>query len=413
MRLIKLLIGASAAVLLLAICSLAGTEDRIYGKITTVDGDTFQGFIRWDKNEGGWVDVLDGNKERTHKAKKSKRRMYRERESSVEIFGIKIGGSNCYISDWSDVSQSGVRFGHIRTLEAIGDDEVLLILKSGEEVEFESGSTDFGDGIREIVIEDRDEGELELVWDDIEMIEFSKSPADGDTNFGERLYGTLTTRRGEEFTGAVCWDVDELFTTDILDGEYKNRRRKIKFGKIDGIERYSSSGAVIRLKNGDELLLKGTNDVDDSNRGITISDPAFGQVVVEWDDFDEIVFKEGIKPVTYDQFDGGRRIKGTVYTEDGESYTGEIRWDNDEEFTWEILDGENRDVEFDIEFGLIKSIEKKSYRSALVTVSDGRTFRLSGSNDVDEDNKGIFIMTSDGEEIEVEWEDFERVEFTR
>ncbi|MCK4574325.1 MAG: hypothetical protein KAU36_08125, partial [candidate division Zixibacteria bacterium] len=280
MRLIKLLIGASAAVLLLAICSLAGTEDRIYGKITTVDGDTFEGFIRWDKNEGGWVDVLDGNKERTHKAKKSKRRMYRERESSVEIFGIKIGGSNCYISDWSDVSQSGVRFGHIRTLEAIGDDEVLLILKSGEEVEFESGSTDFGDGIREIVIEDRDEGELELVWDDIEMIEFSKSPADGDSNFGERLYGTLTTRRGEEFTGAVCWDVDELFTTDILDGDYKNRRRKIKFGKIDSIERYSSSGAVIRLKNGDELLLKGTNDVDDSNRGITISDPAFGQVVV-------------------------------------------------------------------------------------------------------------------------------------
>ncbi len=412
MRLVKLLIGAGAAVLLFSICSMAGTEDRIYGTITTVDGDTFTGFIRWDKNEGSWVDVLDGNKERTHKTKGSKRKKYRERESSIEIFGIRLGGSKHYIFS-SDISQSGVRFGHIKTLEAINDDRVLLILKSGQEVEFESGSTDFGDGIREIIIEDKDEGELELVWDDIETIEFSRSPSREESNFGERLYGTLTTRRGDEFSGAICWDVDELFDTDILDGDYKGRRRKIKFGKIASIERYSSSGALVILKNGDELVLKGTNDVDDGNRGITVSDPGFGQVIVEWDEFDKVEFQIGLKVQKYDEFDGGRRLKGTVYTEDGDKYTGEIRWDDDEEYTWEILDGEHRDVEFDFEFGFVKQIEKKSYRSAIVTVLDGRTFRVSGSNDVDEDNKGIFILRSDGDEVEVDWEEFERVEFSR
>jgi hypothetical protein len=153
--------------------------------------------------------------------------------------------------------------------------------------------------------------------------------------------------------------------------------------------------------------------VDDDNRGIIISDPGFGQVIIKWDEFDRLDFKKAQEQVRYEQFDGGQPLKGTVYTEDGENYTGTVRWDNDEEYTWEILDGNYRDVNFDIEFGFIKTIEKKSYRSSFVTIWDGRSFRLRGSNDVDEDNKGIFVTLSDGDEVEIEWEDFDRVEFAR
>ena len=135
--------------------------------------------------------------------------------------------------------------------------------------------------------------------------------------------------------------------------------------------------------------------------------------MVDWDEFDMLVFEDVPRHQKYGDFDGGRPLYGVVYTEDGEEYAGKIRWDNDEEYTWEILDGNYHDIEFDIEFGLIKEIEKKSYRSAIVTVLDGRTFRLRGSNDVDEDNKGIFIIQEDGEEIEVEWDDFERVAFSK
>ena len=295
----------------------------------------------------------------------------------------------------------------------IDDDAALFTLKSGETVELDGGSSDVGTGVREIIIEDLDEGEIELVWDDIERIDFMQGDGSLVSNLGERLYGTLTTRRGDEYTGYVCWDIDELFTRDILDGDLKGRRRKIKFGKIQSIERYSSSGATVTLNNGDELLLRGTNDVDDDNSGIIISDLGFGQVIVDWDEFDRLDFHEEPEPVRYDHFDGGHEMRGTVFTEDGEKYTGTIRWDDDEEYSWELLDGNYRDVEFDIEFGLIKEIAKKSYRSSVITVWDGRTFRLRGSNDVDEDNKGIFITTSDGDEIEVDWEDFERVEFAR
>ncbi|MEA3296987.1 MAG: hypothetical protein U9R56_03910 [candidate division Zixibacteria bacterium] len=414
MRFIKPTGIMTGLVLFIGLVAWADTNGRIYGKLETIDGYVYEGLIRWDKNEGNWVDVLDGTKElsRRDRDNESRRRKYRDREHSIEIFGFKISKVNSYWN-WSSSAQSGIRFGHIKTLEVIDDDAVLLMLKSGEELRLENGSTDIGSSIREIVIEDERDGEIELIWDDIETIDFMQAPSDIISNFGERLYGTLISRRGDEYTGFVCWDVDELFTRDILDGDEDRgrRKRKLKFGKIKSIERYSSSRATVTLINGDEIILCGTNDVDESNRGIVISDPGFGQVVVDWDEFDRLDFKRPPRSIEYKEFDGGRPLEGTVYTEDGNEYSGRIRWDDDEEYTWEILNGEYRNVEYDIEFGLIKEIQKRSYRSAVVTVLDGRSFRLRGSNDVDEDNKGIFITTSDGEEVEIFWEDFDRLEF--
>lgn len=391
--------------------SVADDMGRIYGKITTTRGDILEGFIRWDKNEGSWVDILNGSKDIFNRNSRSDRntgrRRYARDRKKIRLFGYDISG------DRFRSAQSGIRFGHIAKMKVMGDDRVRLTLKSGEEVEFFNGSTDIGTGIREIVIEDKSEGELELVWDDIDLIEFSQAPSNIESVFGERLYGTLTTRHGEEYTGFVCWDMDELFMTDVLDGEERGRTRKIRFGRISSIERYSSKGASVNLQSGDELILKGTNDVDDGNRGILILDDNLGQVQVSWSEFDKLVITPSPYSVLYNSFDGGRPLSGKVITEDGEEFVGLIRWDNDEEYGWEILDGASGRIEFDIEFSLISAIEKNSRgRGSLITLKDGRTMRLSGSNDVDEDNKGIYIILADGEEIRVDWYDFARVEFS-
>ena len=37
--------------------------DRIWGQVHTKSGEVHEGFIRWDRNEGSWVDILDGSKE--------------------------------------------------------------------------------------------------------------------------------------------------------------------------------------------------------------------------------------------------------------------------------------------------------------------------------------------------------------
>jgi len=93
----------------------------------------------------------------------------------------------------------------------------LLLLKSGEEALIQGSSTDLGSGIREIIVEDVKEGELELDWNDIDYIEFMDG-GDVTSTFGDRIFGTVTTSRAGEYTGWISWDVDEMFVTDIIDG---------------------------------------------------------------------------------------------------------------------------------------------------------------------------------------------------
>jgi hypothetical protein len=388
-------------------------KGRIYGRIYTDQGDVLEGPIRWDLNEASWDDMLDGYKEQSRQAKKEGRRRYGDKGTEVNIFGLTIfkeGGS------WSSSRQSCIAFGHIEKLTPEDGDGANLFLKNGEEVFLEASSTDLGSGIREIVIEDAAEGELELDWHDIEYIEFFDG-GDVKSNFGERIFGTVTTDRSGEFTGWICWDVDEMFGTDIIDGRDKRRKRKIKFDQIARIEKISSQASLIVLKNGKEIRLDDSNDVDSGNRGIIVSDLKMGRVVIEWDEFESLELKTPAENdyVSYDDFNGGQALYGTVYDEDGEEYTGRIRWDNDEEYGWEILDGSYRDVEFDIAFENIKSIEKLSSRTSRVILWDGRDFKLRDSNDVNDENNGIFIMTASNadDEVVLDWDDFDRVEFKK
>ncbi len=386
----------------------ADGRGRIHGTVTTLDGERYEGLIRWDSNEASWIDIIDCTKELELSRRRGKDN---EHVKSIYIFGIRIG--KVRTKDGYNIlsAQCHVAFGHLEAIEFINDDTALLIFKSGEELEVTAGSTDIGDNIRGIIVEDPDEGEIELDWDEIEKVEFSQAGHEIYSSFGDRLYGTLTTRKGDTFTGWVCWDADEVLSDDILDGEARGRDREIPFGKIRTIERRSSSSARVTMKNGDKLTLKGTNDVDSSNRGISIFVEDFGVVKVDWDDFDRIDFEEASAPVEYSRFDGGKLLRGTVYTDSGESYTGHIRWDDDEEYTWEMLDTEFRGVEMDIELGNISTIRRKGCCSAVITLWDGHEFKVKGSNDVDDENKGIFVILDSGEEIEVDWADFDFVEF--
>lgn len=397
----------------------ASPDDRLYGRVTTAAGDVFEGYIRWDRNEGSWVDLLSGSKELPWENARDAERLGpadgRDRSSrhSIDILGLRISWTDDDDEDrFPRSATSGIRFGHIRTLEVRGRNRASLVLKSGEEIEFEDGSTDLGDDLRELLVDDADRGEVSLRWRDLERVDFMPVPRMAPEPRAARLYGTLRTRAGDTFTGFVSWDVDEILTTDVLDGEERGRDRKIPFGSIAAIERNGSSGARVRLRNGEEVVLRDSNDVDDDNRGIGISDPGLGQVLIEWDEFDSIDF--GPVPAGvggYDAFDGGEALYGTVETEGGERLTGWIRWDNDEEYSWEILDGRYRDLDMDIEFGLIEGIRKRASWGAEVRLRDGRVFELEDSNDVDEGNKGVYVLLEDGDLVRVDWWDFREVAF--
>ncbi|NIM96862.1 MAG: hypothetical protein GTO24_01890 [candidate division Zixibacteria bacterium] len=406
MKSMFLLIVCLTLVSVFAIASdLYAQQGRICGVVQTRDGETFEGPIRWDKNEAFWDDMLDATKKREGRYGEGRRR-----ERHISIFGLRITWDE---DRGNDKATSGIQFGYIKTLERRSRNRAILELKSGEEVTFYGSGTDVGSGVRGILINDPSEGEVELDWDDLDMIEFAECDPDQITRPETRLYGEVETRRGDKFKGFICWDMDELFYSDILDGEERHRNRKIPFGKIKAIERRSSSSARVYLRNGDEMKLSGSNDVDNGNRGIVILDRDFGRVAVEWDDFDRLEFLDGGDKYLprYDDFEKTRPLYGVVHDEDGDSYEGFIRWDDDETYSWELLDGEHRGLEVDVEFSQITKIEKVSSRSCRVTTKSGNSFKLSGTNDVNDENKGIFVTTEDGEEIELDWCDFDKVIF--
>jgi len=348
--------------------------NRLYGTVTTVYGAEFTGYIRWDRNEGSWTDLLDATKPR------------------------RRGGS----------SVSGIRFGHVDRIDVTGRSSARFTLRNGQRMELMANASDLGSGLRALLVEEADGDVAEFSWRDLESIDFE---APGSTPPAEsRMFGTLRTQSGLEFTGYVTWDIDEIYSTDILDGDADGERMRIPFGEIASIERYSRESSRVTLQNGRTYLLHGTNDVDGSISGIEISDATLGAVKLGWDEFDRVDFHGTDDEVAAANFDGGHHIRGTVVDRFGQEYSGDIVWDADEEYTWEMLNGEIDGVALHVEFGQIDRIER-SRDGARVTLRDGRTFDLSGSNDVDRGNRGLTIRT-DGRDFEVDWSDFAQVTFS-
>jgi hypothetical protein len=399
----------------------AQDTDRIWGRVETVTGQAYEGFVRWDRNEGSWADVLDGSKP----VRRSHYRLWIEavegeeveRIRTVELMGFRISWEESD-PDFPSWASAGIRFGHLRELRVRGDDAALLILKTGQELELASSSSDLGGGMRELVVEDPEQGIVDLAWGDVDRIVFglvSEAPRAA----ARRLHGTAEDRWGNRYTGYVSWDRDEILTSDVLDGEDGGRDREIPFEQIAAIER-GWGGARVTLVNGEEVVLDGSNDVGRGNRGVQISDPGIGVVHIPWDEFETIRFHEPDREWTYDDFDGVRRLQGTVRTRGGRTHTGAILWDADEEWSWEMLNGSFRDVEFDVEFGLIDRVERVSSHGARVTLRDGRVLELEDSNDVSEDNKGIFVAPGgvppglsldELEWVLVTWDELDEVRF--
>jgi hypothetical protein len=374
----------------------AWSGGEIYGTITTHRNEEFRGPIRWDLNENFWDDILD--------AEKRDKVFVDAERSRVRIFGLSFGDDDGY---WL-THPFKIQFGHMEAIEPRGGHRVRIELKGGTHIDVNSESTDLGDGMRGLVIFE-DGHDVELEWDEVDRIEFSAGPGIGRDEM--RLYGTVETTAGD-FTGYVVWDRDEALTTDVLDGREDGRKHKIEFGDIREIERRGSGSSRVTLKDGKRLRLSDSNDVDDDNRGIDITVPQVGLIKVEWEDFDRVVFSDPPRSRTYDDFDGGRRLYGTVRDDQDRIYTGFVTWDLDEKFTWEYLDGQVGDVEFEILFENIASIERYSRRSAEVKLLNGMVFTLSDSNDVDRDNKGIVVEMDEGDEMEFDWYDFGSVEFS-
>jgi hypothetical protein len=250
------------------------------------------------------------------------------------------------------------------------------------------------------------------------------------------IYGKVYTNRNT-YTGPIRWGKEEVLWTDLFNaaktdhsfdklvpeksgaswGDYDWNISSIwenstthqftcQFGNMKEMRMVSDDEVVIKLKNGGEIRVE--DDGNDMGEKVQVIDPELGIINVDWENIDRIEFLP--TPTKLDHV-FGMPLYGTVEGVRKERYTGFIVWDNDERLTTDKLDGDSDDGDVSLAFGEITSIEKRGSGS-FVTTKSGRELHLTGSNDVDDDNRGILVVTPGVGVAKFSWDSFRKLTFS-
>lgn len=247
-------------------------------------------------------------------------------------------------------------------------------------------------------------GKEEVYWNDI--FNASKLKNENLKYLSDRERDLLDERRhGEWFSWAGNiktfashhWNGDE-------DNDYVHQF-SCQFGEIKSLRPKGRKYVELELKNGQvfEVSGEGYNDV---GLDIKVMDKELGEVEIYWGRVEKIEFTNTPASLA-SRF--GKPLYGTVEAY-GDKFTGYIQWDHDERLSTDKLDGDSDDGDVAIEFGKIKSIERKGGRS-LVVLKSGRELLLDGSNDVSSGHRGVIIMNKEFPSINVPWDEFDKVVF--
>jgi hypothetical protein len=385
----------------------------LYGRITTADGATYEGRLRWGGDqEAFWGDTFNGYKhENPWLALVPPAQQPKERRP-IEIFGIKLAQREIP----SDVDRPFMaRFGDLARVEVRGRD-VRVTLKSRTVFDLDRfDASDFDDGVR---VWDGRRGVADL--DSLQIRTIELLPTAALDAAPSRLHGTVHTRQGD-FTGFLQWDREEGVGTDELDGHSADGELGLRFDAIRSIAR-SRDGSRVTLLDGRELVLTGNREVGEGNRGIYVDDRRYGRVMVSWDAFERVDFGplgQGGSGPAYDDFPPGSPLSGSVTTRDGRRLAGRLVYDLDESETTETLDAPSQGVDYTIPFGLIVSIvlhggDEPSTQRARVTLRDGEELQLERAGDLGEQNAGMLIFVDGRERPEyLPWTDVARIDLDR
>jgi hypothetical protein len=421
---IKMKPFTTAIFLLTLSSSFAQDEHFLYGRITMTDSKVYEGPIRWGKEEVYWNDIFNASKQRNENVRYltdherddliERLHEYNNHHDNSSSWGRWANSFNINWDDNDDrydfVHQFSCQFGDIKSIKPQGSKWVDLELRNGTKVELNGeGYNDVGLDVKVI---DRELGEVELYWNRIGKIEFINTPTRLANRFGKPLYGTVEAF-GEKFTGFIQWDHDERLSVDKLDGESEDGDLSIEFDKIASITRVGSRCRVV-LKSGRELYMEGSNDVNRENRGVIVMGKDVPAIDVPWEEFDKITFEDKAvgSLVSYDQFKAQKELQANIKTFSGDSYSGKIVFDLDEELDFEFLQGKHHDLEYTIPFRSVKAIKQFDDSRCEVELRDGQKIMLSDGQDVDGRNQGVLVYAQGkGDPKYVPWDKVSEIEF--
>ena len=186
-----------------------------------------------------------------------------------------------------------------------------------------------------------------------------------------------------------------------------------RFGDIRRIET-EVRDLRVTLKSGTSFAIDrfGATDFDD---GVRVWDPDHGLIDLGPRQIRTIeFFSRASRSPEVDPAHSGRapsRLHGTVHTRQG-SFTGFLRWDREDVFAFDTLDGQTTDGNLSLPYHTIRSISRVSDDGARVTLLDGREIDLSGTHEVGQGHRGVYVDEERYGRVRISWDAFERVELS-
>ena len=393
LALIFAFLGGADAPSAVSVQAAADNTGFIHGRVTIQSGEQHEGFLRWEDEEAFWDDLFHSRQNELpwlehvdlDELQAERRRRYFENHGMFDRLMWTLENKNAPHLSRLFICQ----FGYLDGIEVDDEEDVTILIRGGLRVPVHGYSNDVSS---DLLVYPAGGDPVEVDWDDLAGIEFSAAPA-GAIPYAQRLYGEVETTEGT-FEGFIQWDQSECTSIDILDGN----EREIPMGDIRSITRNRENSADIVLKDGTAFTMSGSNDVGGSNRGIMIENPVWGRVTIAWKRFVSLTFTEGHgSGAGRMDFPEIQPLTGTVTGTKGETWSGRIVYDLDEAWTRDVFNGGLRDLDYDIPFGLINSIEKMDDLTCRVNLLTGRTLDLSGSQDTGDKNAGVLVF-AEGED---------------
>lgn len=255
------------------------------------------------------------------------------------------------------------------------------------------------------------------------------------------IYGKVYTDKNT-YTGPIRWGKEEVLWTDefnaaktssgyeklipeqkeesdswlnfdwklssIWEDKSPTHQFTCQFGNISEIVMKSNSNVLVKFKNGRGMLVNGSG-YNDIGATIHVWDEELGEMNIDWDRITRVEFM----PFPHaEKTIPGQPLYGIVESVRREKFTGFITWDKDERLSTDKLDGDSHDGDVSIAFADIVSIEKKD-RGSNVYIRSGRSLYLTGSNDVNDENRGVQVYTQEVGIVTLSWDAFRQVTFAQ
>ncbi len=355
---------------------------RLFGEVATVDNQIYRGFISWGGMKNYWIDFFEASKPQNPYSSFF--------NDSDEVF-FNNGTQICSTPPRHIFS---CRFGNIKSIRPTDEKEVLLQLKNGYELTLIKGNSK---DIRTNIQVTTPIETVSVKWDHISEIHFMSADSNAVAPHLNQVAGIVKSSQGI-YKGLINWNYNSQKSIEKNNNINNTLQKMKKIVRWKGTQGNHYKG-IYALEHNPQAFFPNTSALEPMEN-VMINMPNIGLVTVTINRFNELemIPLSELILLSYDDFAAPEAIKGEIITRNNEKISGSLAYDLDENMNFEVLDGKNNNITYQIPFKYIRSIEPKNYKYSFITLKNGNQLSLGDAPDVNRENSGIIVF---GNEIPV------------